>query len=388
MKRIEGAAQKSNFCILLLCFVCLIYNTSINAQVNINLRYPPLNQLALSDLWNLTITNTSGNDLRIYLEGTASESKDGAIVEGKSSSFVLKALETRTFTPNNIGSTDVKWKNNKYKEIILRTGTAPSGNYTICVYAKSEPTGSGVGSDCKEKKVEITSQITLISPDNGSVITEKNPAFTLLPPPGALKNITYSLKIVEILGGPSPAEAISKNTAFLETKDILATVLVYPVSGKNFETGKRYAWKVIWDPCPGSCNSEIWKFIKSEELIHVTQFTPVADTVSCTDTAYWNKIYYRQFGVAGNDYMDTLSGFIDIYPMLGGGLGYFDCQWHPYLQGYKKTLIGTLDNYHRTTDYNHDIFLSDHDFNLNVIPDDPFKYLLEPSHFYDIPTVE
>jgi hypothetical protein len=202
-----------------------------------------MNQLKIADLWNLSVINTSNNDYRIYLQGSASESKDGLIAEAKTPAFDLKAHETKSFTPNNIGSADISWKNNKYKEIIIRTGGAPAGNYTICVYAKRETTDEELGRDCKERMVEIMSPVVLISPDDGASVNEKNPVFTWLPPPGA-RNVTYSLKITEIFGGQSPEEAISKNTAFFEMKDIRAPMQIYPASGKNFEAGKRYAWQV------------------------------------------------------------------------------------------------------------------------------------------------
>jgi hypothetical protein len=229
--------------ILFFLLTLLVCCTQLFAQVSVNLRQPPMNQLKIADLWNLTVVNTSNNNYRIYLQGSASESRDGLIAEAKTPSFDLKAHETKSFTANNIGSADISWKNNKYKEIIIRTGGAPTGNYTICAYAKMETTDEELGRDCREQTVEIISPVVLISPDNEASVDEKNPTFTWLPPPGA-RSVTYSLKIAEIFGPQSPEEAISKNTPFFEIKDIRAPMLIYPVSGKNFETGKRYAWQV------------------------------------------------------------------------------------------------------------------------------------------------
>lgn len=219
-----------------------------------------MNQLKVADLWNVSITNTSNTNYKIYLQGTAVEKTDGLIVEAKSPVFELNAHQTKTFTPNNIGGADVTWKNNKYKEIIIRTGAAPTGSYTICVFAKQETTGEELGSDCKEQVVEIISPVVLISPENGASVEEKNPVFTWLPP-GAGRDILYGIKIVEMTGGQTPEEAIAKKTPFFEKKDIQTTMLQYPVSGKNFETGKNYVWQVkAFTGGSQVSESEIWKF--------------------------------------------------------------------------------------------------------------------------------
>ncbi|MBK8549527.1 MAG: hypothetical protein IPL53_00150 [Ignavibacteria bacterium] len=56
-------------------------------QVDIKLKQPPPNQMGVGDMWNLELNNTSGKDLKIYLTGTATEEKDGLIIEGKSKPF-------------------------------------------------------------------------------------------------------------------------------------------------------------------------------------------------------------------------------------------------------------------------------------------------------------
>jgi hypothetical protein len=231
-----------------------------SAQIHIILKQPPPNQLKIADLWNLTVTNTSNEDYRIFMEGSVSESKDGPIVEGTTPAFELKAHETKSFTPTNIGSAKVTWRNNKYKEIIIRTGGAPSGNYTICVFAKHETTGEELGRDCKEQNVELVSPPILTFPEDGGSVEQKYPTFTWLPPPGIM-NPTYKLRIVEILGRQSVEEAMQRNSAFFENSDIRMPMLQYPLSGQEFQPEHKYAWKIaaFSDGIPLG-ESEIWWF--------------------------------------------------------------------------------------------------------------------------------
>jgi hypothetical protein len=365
--------------ILIYFFLCTSFTV---AQITVNLRQPPLNQLKIGDLWNLTITNNSSNNYAIYLQGTASERNEGLIVEAKSSSFQLKANERKSFTPNNIGSAEVTWKNNQYKEIIIRTGTAPSGNYTICVFAKLESTGAELGSDCKEQKVEKFAEIALVSPDDGAVVSENNPKFLWLPLTGGTKTITYSLKIAEIPKGQSPEEAISKKISFFEKKDIESSMLIYPVSGKNFDSDKDYAWQVkAYSGGISISESEVWKFTWKSGLVIVTPvpLLRLGDKVinlitfcDSADIALWNKIKVQQLGVAGNDFdgvdifgtaatynKEIARGFREFYPVDGS----------------KRTLVGTLSLYKQTDDWAHVHTLGDVDYNIFIVPDPDYSYI-------------
>lgn len=232
-----------------------------SAQIHIILKQPPPNQLKVADLWNLTVTNSSGEDVRVYMEGSVFESKEGLIVEASTPSFELKAHETKSFTPTNIGSAKVTWKNNKYKEIIIRTGGAPSGNYTICVFAKREKTGEELGRDCKEQNVELVSPPMLTFPEDGGSVEHKYPTFTWLPPPGAA-SLTYKIRVVEVLGQQSVEEAMQRNNAFFEQQDIRTPLFQYPLSGQEFQPEHKYAWKIaaFSDGIPLG-ESEIWWFV-------------------------------------------------------------------------------------------------------------------------------
>ncbi|MBE2218902.1 MAG: hypothetical protein IAE90_11890, partial [Ignavibacteria bacterium] len=124
---------------LVVIFMLFAAVTSLHAdeRIKIKIKQPPPNMLGVGDMWNLTLENTTKSDLKIYLSGMATEEKDGLIIEGKSKVFTVKPGRTN-YTYNDFSGADVKYNNGKYKEIILRTGNAPEGSYTICVTAFEE----------------------------------------------------------------------------------------------------------------------------------------------------------------------------------------------------------------------------------------------------------
>ena len=231
-----------SFKTLTVIFMLFAAVTSLHAsKVQIILHSPPPNMLGVGDMWNLTLENTTKSDLKIYVTGTATEEKDGLIIEGKSKVFTIKPGRTN-YTYNDFSGAEVKYNNGKYKEIILRTGNAPEGSYTICVTAFEESGEIAGMENCIMQTVQQLGSISLISPEDGAEINPDQPLiFSWTPLQGAKD---YSLKIVELKGDQSPDLAMKNNLSFLEIKNLQTNSYLYPVSEKKFEKGKQYAWQV------------------------------------------------------------------------------------------------------------------------------------------------
>jgi hypothetical protein len=234
----------------------LIASASLQSQndVEIRLKQPPPQQLGVGDMWNLELNNTSGKDMKIYLTGTATEEKDGLIIEGKSKVFTLKPGRSN-YKYNDFSGAEVKYNNGKYKEIILRTGNAPEGSYTICVTAFDEG-GTEVGREnCIMQTVTQLGSITLLTPGDGGEIDHEQPIlFSWTPLP---KAEVYTLKIVEIKGDQSPEVAMKQNRAILEVNDIRTTTThVAPSQVKVIMMGMKCAWQVT----SGDVQSEVGSF--------------------------------------------------------------------------------------------------------------------------------
>lgn len=275
-------------------FVLLFVAGICYGQVQIKLKQPPMNQLGVKDMWNVTVRNISTKEVQLLLRGTADEAQDGRLVDGKTGMFTLKANETRIMSGSNIpGGGSYSWQNKKFQEAMLRSGNAPSGNYTICVYAESE-SGSPLGQDCFQQNIALMSPPTLISPSDGENIPQsQQPLFTWLPPAPAPQGATYTLRMVELIGNQSAIDAMAKNSAVFEQKELRSTSLQYPISARKLEAGKKYAWQVS----SGEMRSESWLFTMeigknlSNESANETNAGNPQGKQACTKGTYPNPSY-------------------------------------------------------------------------------------------------
>ncbi len=271
-------------------FILLAAVTSLQAQsdkIRIILHQPPPNLMGVANLWDLSLENTSGADMKIYLIGTASEDKDGLIIEGKSKVFTIKPGKT-SYKYNDFSNAEVKYNNGRYKEIILRTGNAPEGSYTICVTAYNE-SGEVMGQEnCITQNVQQTGSLSLISPSDGEEIdpdTLPGLMFMWTPSP---KGGPYHLKIVELKGDQSPDVAIKESRPILDKEGITMTTFQYSSSGIKFEAGKKYAWMVK----SGDTQSEVWSFsmMSSQYQIIVDTVIIKCDSLKQDRYYYWVKV--------------------------------------------------------------------------------------------------
>ncbi|MHB8581318.1 MAG: hypothetical protein ACYDA4_15855 [Ignavibacteriaceae bacterium] len=225
-------------------FLFLLLSGFCFAQVSVNLQQPPPNQLRAADLWKLTFINSGKSTLQVRLYGTLEEAREGIIVEGNSKSISLPPGMKR-ITYDDVKNGNVTFKSGKWREAFTRTGNAPSGDYTICIHVKDN-SGEEIGSGCIDQRIEIISSPTLNTPTDGDSITvAQTTIFTWLPPmPPPSGQISYKIKIVELAANQSPEIAIQRNPSWFEQSGIRTTMFQYPVSARNFDLNKKYAWTV------------------------------------------------------------------------------------------------------------------------------------------------
>jgi len=230
-----------------------ITNLQAGDKIKIKLHQPPPNMLGVGDMWNLTLENTTKSDLKIYLTGTATEEKDGLIIEGKSKVFTVKPGKTN-YKYNDFSGAEVKYNNGKYKEVILRTGNAPEGSYTICVTAFEESGEIAGMENCIMQTVQQLGSISLISPEDKAELdpdTLPGLVFSWTPLPGAKE---YTLKMYGPRGKEDWDIDLDIHKPDFEKTGITTTTFQYPLSEKKLEAGKKYAWQVT----SGDVASEVW----------------------------------------------------------------------------------------------------------------------------------
>ena len=234
--RISFLMKMKVFCTLLILLGLVL---PVKAQqVAVSLLPPPPNQLNVEDLWRLTLTNNSADAIQVILRGEALEKTEGLLFEASSSVFMLEPGFT-TVMAGEIGPIDVGYGNPEYQEYISRTGSAPSGTYTVCVNAVTAETMEVLGSDCIQQSIEEIPPPELVSPLNGDVVMEEYPLFSwqVNPEQTGDVGINYTLRIVELLGNQSPYEAMESNPAWFEESGISMNSFTYPVGARSFNEG-------------------------------------------------------------------------------------------------------------------------------------------------------
>jgi hypothetical protein len=276
-------------------------------KIKVKLLQPPPNMLGIKDLWKLDITNTTRENINIYLTGTATESKKGLIVSGKSK-VISVSPGKKTYTYDDFKSGEVSWKDRSIQEILLRTGNVPEGEYTICVTAFYENNEVADQESCIEQSIIQQGSITLISPSDGEEIDREAPiAFTWTPLSGVKD---YTLHIIEIKGGQSPDAAMKENRLFFEKKGINSTLLQYPISEKKFDAGKKYAWMVSANGINSGVNS--FMIIAGGVTATVT-LTPFGS--ECCDSIYvnTNENFFNAFRItSGGVTTNTISSAVGV----------------------------------------------------------------------------
>ena len=255
---------KKNLFIGVLTFALFLMTIFTNAQqVIVKLYQPPPNEWNVADMWQLTLINNSQDSYNVYLYGTVEEAGAGVIFEGTSATFKVPLGFSGPVNRGDLEPVDVGYVNDDYEDIVQKTGTLPAGTYTICVHVRNF-NGDDLGHDCKMQIIAHPSPPALISPVDEANVTEELPVFLWLPPMPGSEFISYSIKIVELLDGQTPIEAMEANPVWFEETEIQSTSFQFPISARKFEQGITFAWQVTAIAANKNWvigNSEVWSLI-------------------------------------------------------------------------------------------------------------------------------
>lgn len=254
-----------NYLIILLA-IFFISNTYSQNQIISRLKQPPPNRLTISDLWELQLNNITNKDIKGYIVGTLSEDNAGLIVEGKSKIFNIKS-GNNLYSYNDFSDADFRFTNNQYKEIFLRSGNAPEGDYTICLTVYNENDEVIGRENCITHSVRLPGNVFLISPEDGEEVDVEQPLLFSWTPLSGVNQ--YNIRIVEVLEGQSPAVAIEQNRPLVDKN--ISGVNNFQLSKTEFKSFLRgierkdikrsFAWRIS----AGESKSDIyvWKCCKS-----------------------------------------------------------------------------------------------------------------------------
>ena len=252
--------------------IILSFITSLNAQVTISFMQPPPNQWKFEDMWNVLITNATGEIQTVKLYGTLDEASQGRIAEGTSANFSLGPNYSGPLNTSWLKPVNQKYVDSKYEDIVRKTGTMPDGIYHICIYVK-DTKDIVLSQDCIDQPIKNLTPPELTYPGEGTTVKEAQPVFQWMPPMPTPSGeiITYDLKIVELLDGQVAIEAMQANPSFFIQKGVRAPFFQYPLSARPFVAKKSYAWQVTAAGHNYEIGkSQVWSYVFTKDTAMIT----------------------------------------------------------------------------------------------------------------------
>ncbi|HET9440211.1 MAG TPA: hypothetical protein VFO52_08565, partial [Longimicrobiales bacterium] len=218
----------------------------------------------------LTVINTTTAAQPVRIHFNVSDRANKIVISGSSDAQDIGAGATVIFdNPYDVaGSTQ---RDEAEDEIAARTGRLREGDYTACAVV-ADMTGFSLAESCADFTIVYPDPPLLLGPDQGEVVTQQDPLFQWTPVQVPIDfQLSYVMRIVEVLSGQTPQEALRANIPHFQELDGQSSNLRYPIDARPFEVGKRYAWTVQvldqngYAASANNGQSEIWTFRFDDE---------------------------------------------------------------------------------------------------------------------------
>lgn len=253
-----------------LLLVFMLFNSNSSAQISVQLQPVLPIQLRITDMWKGTILNNSGTDMSVVLKGSVSLSNTTLVVEGITEQINLKP-GVNVIQPGLVPIRNYRFNPDVQLAGLSSTELFPFGSYIVCLKVFSL-SNTELGASCMEANIKPLSPPMLLSPWDASEVHTPFPLFVWSPPvpvPVGMQ-VQYDFRLVELLSGQKPADAIQRNFAIVEQNGIGTNMLQYPVNAVRLEPFKEYVWQVIAkgdNVLIGS--TEIWRFVLSKDTVNI-----------------------------------------------------------------------------------------------------------------------
>jgi hypothetical protein len=225
-------------------------------------RQPLPNQLRLSDLFALSLSNPSARSVSVTFRATVTEARAGRVCVAGSEAVDLRpgtrSIDARSVEPIALLETAAP-----VQEALRRTSAFPDGEYTVCVDVLDAATSAVLASSCIAQKVSSALPPILIGPYDGSDVADNLVVWSWFMQPSSTNGavIRCELRVVEILEGQTPEEALRVNPPVIVRSDLTATAWQTSAAVRSFLAGHRYAWRVTaFNNGAVASESEIWSF--------------------------------------------------------------------------------------------------------------------------------
>jgi hypothetical protein len=271
----------------------------------------------------LTVINstTSAQQVRIHFNVTNHANR--IVLSGSSDAQDIGAGATVIFdNPYDVAGTT--HRDTEEEDIASRTGRLREGDYTACAVV-ADLTGFSLAESCAPFTIVYPDPPLLLGPDHGEVLTQQDPLFQWTPVQVPIDfQLSYVMRVVEVLQGQTPAEALRSNIPHFQTLDAQQPSLRYPIDARPFEVGKQYAWTVQvldqngYAAATNDGRSEIWTF----------RYDDVSTTLPGSSTVHLTIVKVNENEGGGTDGM-SLDDVVETYssPSPTSGLGQICSAW-------------------------------------------------------------
>lgn len=208
------------------------------ARVTLKLHKPSEGRLGTENLWWVDVYNPDSVLHGRWFQGEVSECKAGRVFRATTWPFDVP-VPKKTYRLADIKVRDQEARPG-YEFFVLRTGELPEGEYSYRVLLMPDNIG-----DSYTIRVEHPGPPRLMLPRDDEDVKAEFPRFSWTRPmPLPRSAVTYRVRIVEVLKGQTDEQALKANPFWFEKTGLSRAGLRFPVSGRMFEKGRRYAWQV------------------------------------------------------------------------------------------------------------------------------------------------
>lgn len=263
--------------LLFLILICPVYvfAQSWNAILNLN----PFPSPYISDwetnpaaIGSMTIFNSSGRSENVRIKSIVTHQSEGIVFTSVTNLLEISAAPVTVLDNTTLFDfDDASFPNNTLKTQVRRTGRLPEGKYTACMTLENANGLILVTNVCADFTIIYPEPPHLIYPANQDSLPGEisYPTFQWTPvivPPAYI--INYTLKIVELLPGQTPAQALSANYPHYINNQIDLNSFTYPINALPLDFNKTYVWQIQaldqfgFPPVQNQGKSEIFTFVK------------------------------------------------------------------------------------------------------------------------------
>jgi hypothetical protein len=228
--------------------------------IEVILHPPPPGKLFLQDLWRIELINTAAEGFEVYMHLQVERQGQGLIMEATSSVFPVPPGVT-VVAETDISPIETNFYDPQYEDILMQSGSFPSGDYTIIIQV-FDAGGGLLGEGSFSGESANISPPQPIQPGDGETVSGQCPVFTWLPAAPELPGgWSYRITVTDVPQGQTPDGAISSNPPQM-SRETTSTMLAWPEDARPLRSGTRYAWRLELLSAGGSgyASSETWSF--------------------------------------------------------------------------------------------------------------------------------